>query len=234
MSRESDARGRPVEGVIFDLDGTLTRPGAIDFTRMRRRIGMEHSGSVLAWIRSRVTDPAEAAEMHAIVEDEERRALEHMALADGFERLAEVLVAAGPRLRRGICTRNSDEAIVAFGALLARRGFPDVGELFGVLVARDHRPAPDAAPIPNKPAPDPAHAIVARWGLTDRFPARHVPDDEGPLYPELLFVGDDIDDCLCGRRAGFGTVLVGNAALSEHPAVCAVADGLHAVAARLG
>ncbi len=59
--------GHVIEGVVFDLDGTLTRPGAIDFAAMRRRIGMEERGSVLHWIEARATDAAERAEMHRIV-----------------------------------------------------------------------------------------------------------------------------------------------------------------------
>ena len=38
-------------------------------------------------------------------------------------------------------------------------------------------------------------------------------DAEPATHPELLFVGDDIDDCRCGRRAGFEAAL-----LEEHGA----------------
>ena len=58
-------------GVIFDLDGTLTRPDAIDFPRMRRRIGMESPGSILAWIEQNAASEAEAESMRAVVWEEE-------------------------------------------------------------------------------------------------------------------------------------------------------------------
>lgn len=39
-------------GVVFDMDGTLTKPGHIDFKRMRDRIGLESHQDILGTIKT--------------------------------------------------------------------------------------------------------------------------------------------------------------------------------------
>lgn len=195
-----------VRGVVLDLDGTLTRPGAIDFAGMRRRLGMPGPGSVLHWIAEVASSPAEAAEMHRVVEEVEAEGLARMELAEGFDGLVEALRAAEGAPRAAICTRNNRAALEAFGALLARRGYPALDELFPVRVARDHHSVRLGRPLAPKPSPEPAHECVAGWGLDGRFPAVHQAETDPVRYPELLFVGDGVDDLRCGRRAGFRAV----------------------------
>jgi phosphoglycolate phosphatase-like HAD superfamily hydrolase len=189
-------------GVIFDLDGTLTEPDAIDFARMRRRIGMPESGSILHWIDDHAGSESEAEEMRAVVWEEEALALDRMALGEGFADLVDVLKNADAAVPTAICTRNSTEAIEAFDALLARSGFPPQRDLFPVAVARDHHSQRLGRALQNKPSPEPAHEILHAWGLVDRYPVYAGHESEAPRYPELLFVGDGRDDLLSGRRAG--------------------------------
>ena len=51
---------RRLRAVVFDLDGTLSRPGAIDFLRLRARLAMPSSHlDILEWCK------AQPAERHA-------------------------------------------------------------------------------------------------------------------------------------------------------------------------
>ncbi len=205
MSGSAPGR-RPFAGVIFDLDGTLTRPGAIDFARMRRRIGMAEPGSILQWIADHASTPDEADAMRAVVWEEEALALDSMELGEGFGALAATLLAsqegAAPPMRAAICTRNSDEALEAFDALLKSAGYPRCDVLFPVQVARDHHSQRLGRPLLNKPSPEPTHEIKHAWGLAERYPLHTGTEAEPPRYPDLLFVGDSVDDLLAGRRAG--------------------------------
>jgi len=199
----------PLAGVVFDLDGTLTAPHAIDFARVRDRIGMPAAaGSVLHWIDANVPDAGERARCLAIVEDEERRGLARMELGRGFGRLAEHLAATRGTLRTAIVTRNARSAIEAFDALLAREGFGGVDALFCCTLARDEHSAALGRAVRNKPSPEPAHESVRAWGLDGRYAPVDLAPGEPPAHPELAFVGDSGDDITAGRRAGFRTCLV--------------------------
>ena len=105
--------------IAFDLDGTLTAPGAIDFARIRRRVGMpQDGGSILAWIERNVADPEERRRCIRVIQEEEQLGLESMALGAGFETLATFLRGAGRAIRTAIVTRNSSEALGAFVRLV--------------------------------------------------------------------------------------------------------------------
>lgn len=91
----------PRTGVIFDLDGTLTRP-ILDFDLIRRDIGLQ-PGPVLEGIAALPDERKPAA--HAILERHERWAAEHAELHDGA---ADVLAALRARgLPVAILTRNA-------------------------------------------------------------------------------------------------------------------------------
>lgn len=208
LRRRDHVTGHVIAGVVFDLDGTLTRPGAIDFAAMRRRIGMEERGSVLHWIETHVADAAEREEMHRIVVEVEDEALAGMELADGLEEILESLRARRGELVAGISTRNSASALERFGELLEAGGHGAIGDHFQALVARGHHSPFLGREVAHKPSPESAHECVRVWGLTSRFPLVTREDAEPAAHPELLFVGDDIDDCRCGRRAGFEAALL--------------------------
>ena len=201
--------GHVIAGVVFDLDGTLTRPGAIDFAAMRRRIGMEERGSVLHWIETHVAD---AAEREGDAQDRGRgrgRGARGMELADGLEEILESLRARRGELVAGISTRSSASALERFEEkLLEAGGHGAIGDHFQALVARGHHSPFLGREVAHKPSPESAHECVRVWGLTSRFPLVTREDAEPAAHPELLFVGDDIDDCRCGRRAGFEAALL--------------------------
>lgn len=195
-------------GAIFDLDGTLTAPGAIRFDRIRARIGMPTSGSILAWIAAHACDDADRTRMEAMVWEEERVALERMELGAGFPALVAALEERGPSLETAICTRNNHEALEAFDRLLQGRGYRPSAELFRVQIARSHHsPHLDRA-LENKPSPEPVHEIIRRWDLGEVFPPVVAHEYDPPQHEAVLFVGDDVDDCLSARRAGVQSGLI--------------------------
>lgn len=202
-------------GVIFDLDGTLTAPGAIRFDRIRAQIGMPSSGSILAWIAANARDGAERARMEAMVWEEERVALERMELGVGFTALVTALEERGRSLDTAICTRNNGEALEAFDRLLQGRGFQPSGELFRVQIARSHHSPHLDRELENKPSHEPVHEIIRRWSLDDVFPPVVAHEHDEPLHETVLFVGDDVDDCLSARRAGVQSGLIRHGGRSD-------------------
>lgn len=197
-----------LRGVMLDLDGTLTAPHAIDFDKMRRRIGMSGSqGSVLHWIASNAASAAERAAHLAVVEEEERLGLARMRLNAGFGDLVDAL--RKMRVPAAIATRNGPEALDAFRALLAAEGFGDGDGLFCVQLARDHFSQQLGRVVLNKPSAEPAHEILRRWQLGD-VPLADCHEADVPVSPGVVFCGDNLDDCLCGRRAGLASVFVTN------------------------
>jgi hydrogenase expression/formation protein HypE len=46
-----------IDGVLFDFDGTLTRPGALDFSVIKRAIGCRADTPVLEFHGARSSDP---------------------------------------------------------------------------------------------------------------------------------------------------------------------------------
>ncbi len=91
--------------VIFDMDGTLTRP-ALDFDRIRAEIGIT-SGTILEALESMLPD--ERPRAIAIIEAHERIAARDSELQDGVREVLEFL------RRNDICvaiaTRNSRQSV---------------------------------------------------------------------------------------------------------------------------
>jgi len=197
-----------VMGVVFDLDGTLTLPGAIDFERIRRRIGMPEPGSIMRWIEENAESDVDAEARFAIVQEEEDLGLTRMAPGQGLDALVDAIIERGATLHTAICTRNSPDALAAFDALLRRLGHPGSLDLFHVQITRDHHSVHLGRVIEDKPSHEPAHEIVRAWGLEERFVPHIAHEHDDAVHPELLFVGDNVDDVHAGRRAGFRTGLV--------------------------
>lgn len=87
-------------GIVFDMDGTLTRP-ALDFGAIRRETGLG-SGDLAHQIQ--FLPPARQREAWAIIERHESEAMQGQALQDGA---AALLAACRDRgIKLGIATRN--------------------------------------------------------------------------------------------------------------------------------
>ncbi|KAI1350368.1 HAD-like protein [Xylaria sp. FL0043] len=137
-----------LQGVIFDVDGTLCLPQNYMFTQMRSVLGIPKTTDILTHISSLPTRASQEQAMDAI------RAIEREAMASqvaqpGLRTLMSYLEERG--IRKAICTRNFEQPVTH---LLGK--FLD-GVSFSPIVTRDFRP----------PKPDPAGLLyIARsWGL---------------------------------------------------------------------
>ena len=162
-----------VKAVLFDFDGTLTRPGAIDFAGIRSAIGCPEGQTLLEYI--------------AALPGEDRRR-EAMGLLDRMELEGARRSLPRPnaeatigRLRAfglplGILTRNSRRAVD-----IALERFRTVGPGdFEVIITRDD-------PVAPKPSPEGVLQAAGRFGLDPS---------------EILVVGDFRLDIEAGKRAG--------------------------------
>ncbi len=170
-----------LRAVLFDFDGTLTRPGALDFAAIKREVGCPPDRFVLEWIQALPAGAARDAAADAL-ERFELAAADASEPNDDAEELVRGLRAAG--LAVGVLTRNGraavDRALRRFSSLTA--------DDFDVLVTRDDGLAP-------KPAPD---GVV------------HAARIMGAAPEETLMVGDYLLDMQAGRAAGSVTAFLVN------------------------
>jgi HAD superfamily hydrolase (TIGR01509 family) len=165
--------------VLFDFDGTLTRPGALDFDAIRRAIACPARQPVLEFIAG-LPEAAERQQAMQRLESHEMAAAEASQPTPGVEELLHWLKRQG--LRLGIISRNGrasiERALENFQGLRA--------EDFDLILTRDD-------PLPPKPQPD---------GI------RHAAHELGVGVAEVLVVGDFLFDILAGHRAGAITVFL--------------------------
>ncbi|KAI1142586.1 HAD-like protein [Hypoxylon sp. FL0543] len=215
-----------LQGVIFDVDGTLCQPQNHMFTQMRAVLGIPKSIDILEHIYA-LPMPAEQEAAMESIRAIERQSMREQVAQPGLTDLMAYLDARG--VRKGICTRNFEQPVTHLLTKFLS------GSVFHPVVTRDFRP----------PKPDPAGLLhIARsWGLVRRVEGprdervvRELVHEEsgasGPREKEgavgdhevgdasgLIMVGDSIDDMTAGRRAGAATVLLVNDVnrhLAEH------------------
>jgi hydrogenase expression/formation protein HypE len=193
--------------VLFDFDGTLTRPGAIDFAELRRLLACPAGTPILEYIEG-LGDPGARRQAHRILDGYELAAARASVPNDGAEEL--VLRLRGAGVARGILTRNSlasvKEALKSFRTV-SLADFPAV-------VTREDEGRP-------KPHPDGVHRAAMLLGVT---PA------------EMLVVGDYVFDIAAGRAAGAATAFLTNGATPRQMDETAdyTVDSLAQLAAILG
>ncbi|MDA0989854.1 MAG: HAD family hydrolase [Verrucomicrobia bacterium] len=131
------------QGLIFDMDGTLTRP-CLDFDAMRRDLNLP-PGDIVQQIEALPSDSRDAA--WAVLEAHEDRAMQAQELQTGTEALLGRCHQLGIRL--GLITRN------------ARRRAEHLCDRFGltfdILLGREFDPM--------KPDPAPALHMLDAWQL---------------------------------------------------------------------
>ncbi|XXH03420.1 MAP kinase kinase (MEK) [Hypoxylon texense] len=203
-----------LQGVIFDVDGTLCQPQNHMFAEMRTVLGIPKSVDILEHIYALPTPAQQESAMESI------RAIERVSMAQqvaqpGLAALMAYLDAR--RVRKGICTRNFEQPVAHLLAKFL------AGSVFHPVVTRDFRP----------PKPDPAGLLfIARaWGLVRRDEGAAPGEEEGAVGSDphgheevgdasgLIMVGDSIDDMTAGHHAGAATVLLVNDAnrhLADH------------------
>ncbi len=184
----SSARPFRLRAVLFDFDGTLTHPGALDFAAIKREVGCPPDQFVLEWILALPRGEARDAAALAL-ERFELAAADASVPNEGAEGLVRRLKADG--LVVGVLTRNGRRAVER-----ALRRFPSLTAAdFDVVVTRDD----DVAP---KPAPDGVLHAATRLGVAPE---------------ETLVVGDYLLDMRAGRAAGAVTAYLANGGVEGGP-----------------
>ena len=180
-----------IRAVLFDFDGTLTRPEAIDFAALRKLLDCPPGTPILEYIEA--LPSREARERaHRVLDEFELAAARASVPNEGAEELVAHL--RRRRIARGILSRNSrgsvQTALANFSTL--------TGDDFSVILTRENAGRP-------KPQPDGVLGAARLFGVP---PA------------EILVVGDYVFDIAAGRAAGARTALLtnGRAALPIEPA----------------
>jgi HAD superfamily hydrolase (TIGR01509 family) len=168
-----------IQAVLFDFDGTLTKPGAIDFQAVKASIDCPPDQPILEFIAS-IEDRARQTEARAVLHTEELAAARQSRPNGGVDALLQFLKKR--RLPIGILTRNSLASVAVALEAFSSLSLDD----FQVVITRDD---------PIRPKPHPDGVLLA----AERF---QVPPQE------ILLVGDFHFDMDAGRRAGALTALL--------------------------
>ncbi|PKL35791.1 MAG: hypothetical protein CVV44_19890 [Spirochaetae bacterium HGW-Spirochaetae-1] len=174
-------KGYRVGAVLFDFDGTLTKPGHLDFPAIKREVGCPDSMPVLEFIEA-MPDGDEKKHAMGILETHESEAAARSVPNDGARETLMLLRSLG--IRTGIITRNSRKAVdTALG------NFTGVDTAtFDLIISRD---------TSVKPKPHEEGVVHAAKLL-------------GISASDILVVGDYIFDIEAGNRAGSTTVFLTN------------------------
>ncbi|GAB6906788.1 hypothetical protein JCM12296A_26240 [Desulfosarcina cetonica] len=170
-----------IDAVIFDFDGTLTRPGALDFSIIKRIIGCPDHTPVLEYMAG-IDDAVRLAEMARELDRFELDGAAASRPNTGAEALLAWLKTIG--LPVGILTRNSRASV---GKALAHFADFTVADV-GVMVTRED-------PVRIKPSGEGVRLAAERLGVD-------------PAH--VLMVGDFLFDMQAGRRAGALTAYLSN------------------------
>jgi HAD superfamily hydrolase (TIGR01549 family) len=135
--------------VVFDLDGTLTKPGAINFHGIRKRCNVPSGIDILAHIESHI-DEEKRRELHKIVEEEEHLGLQRLELQDHCDELFDFL--NQQQVKSAILTRNNDTVMMKSLEKMKRGS-----SAFHILVSRSF--------TPTKPSPEPLYHIAQTFGI---------------------------------------------------------------------
>ena len=175
-----------IKAVLFDFDGTLTKPGALDFPLLKDTIGCPSDIPVLEFIESLPT-PLEKEETISLLERFETKAAIHSEPNDGAEILIHYLRSKG--LGIGIITRNRVSSIER-----ALQNFENITiSYFDVIISRN-------TPVKLKPSGDGIRMAAQKLNLDVK---------------EVLMVGDYIFDIQAGNRAGCMTAFLDHGTISE-------------------
>jgi len=170
-----------IDAVLFDFDGTLTKPGALDFFLLKQTLGCPPDSPVLEFIENRPT-AGQRAEALALTERFESIAAANSEPNEGAEELIQYLRSKGIAL--GIISRNSLGSIKRTLQNFATVSISD----FDLVITRD-------TPVKPKPHPDGVFMAAQRLKVD---------------VSRLLLVGDFVFDIQAGQAAGSMTVFLDN------------------------
>ncbi len=170
-----------IKMILFDFDGTLTKPGALDFDEIKEAIGCPHEIPVLEYMRG-ITDPVRRQEVSDLLDMFELRGAQVSKPNAGAEAILPYLKNKGILI--GILTRNTLKTVIR-----ALENF-EVARIsdFDLVITRDDELKP-------KPHPEGILWAAEKMGIN----------------PEaMLMVGDFDFDMEAGRKAGAITVFLDN------------------------
>ncbi len=172
-------RRLPYDCITFDMDGTLTADGAIDFEEMRSRARIPPGSDILHYIST--LSGVERDSAQASIAQVEAEGRERTRLNEGCVDLLQTLHAHGVPL--AILTRNNQDALEwTLRKFALEIFFPP-----NLRISRDFSGRP-------KPHPDGLLHIAALCGVQD--------------MKRVLMVGDWSDDIDAGVAAGCDTCLL--------------------------
>ncbi len=171
--------GMEIKAVLFDFDGTLTAPGAIDFKVIKRTLGCPEDQPVLEYIRSLDGEGTRQKAMQRLNQFEEVAAAKSRPNAGAQEIVLWLIRRA---MSVGILTRNSRYSVVR-----SLENFDDIGlDDFEVIITRDD-------PFAPKPSGEGVLHAAKQFGVEPH---------------SVLMVGDYIFDPMAGTAAGARTALL--------------------------
>ena len=173
---------RYIKAVLFDFDGTLTRPDSLDLSIIKRQIGCPTGSLLLEYITS-LPRREQRRQALAAVDEFELVAAAEAKPNTGAEDLVRFLHDCGVRV--GIVTRNSRPSVLR---ALAKNFRKITVNDFDLIITRDD-------PINPKPSGDGIRLAARRLKVTET---------------EMLMAGDYPMDIEAGNRAGAFTVLLAN------------------------
>ena len=175
-----------IKAVLFDFDGTLTRPESLDLSIIKKKIGCPKDNLILEFIDSLPT----ADQRTKARQDLDQFELEAAAVSEpnpGAEDL--ILYLRSKNLKIGVISRNSRESIER-----SLQNFKRVSESdFDIIISRDE-------PIEPKPSGDGIKLAAKQLAVG---------------VQQVLIVGDYIWDIIAGERAGAMTAFLDNNTVPE-------------------
>ena len=167
------------KAVLFDFDGTLTKPGALNFSLLKETIGCPADTPVLEFIENLPTR-SQQDEAAAVLERFEKEAAAISKPNPGAQDLIHYLRSKG--LAVGILTRNT-----LFSIKRSLKNFENIDlSTFDVVISRE-------TPVRLKPSGD---GIILAAEMLDVD------------VQEIIMVGDYIFDIHAGKEAGCITVFI--------------------------
>jgi len=139
-----------VKGILFDLDGTLTRPGALDFPSIKREMNCPVDQPILEYLETRSRE--HRIRLLKILERHEKQAADASLPNVGAERCLSTLKQKGFLL--GILTRNSLSSVCG---VLEKFQAVSIMDFSAIVTRHDSLP---------KPHPDGVYKAAHQMGVS--------------------------------------------------------------------
>lgn len=178
----------PVKGIIFDMDGTLTKPQTWMFGEMRRQLNVPVGEDILTHLDNLPTvEDKHDAEMK--LRKIEEKAMNEQEPTYGLLDLFQFL--SNLKIKTSICTRNVPKPVTDFCKKFLdcdpfdNHVADDTDLITGPVITREFKPP--------KPAPEPLLHIINKWNCKPE---------------QIIMIGDSLDDMDAGIAAGCAVVLL--------------------------